>query len=142
MLETPMHVEPYLFFNGQAEQAIAFYREAIGAEVTLLMRYSDSPDPAFCPPGAEDKVMHANLQIGDTTVMLSDGDCSGNPVFSGISLSIGLDDPARAREMFDALADGGQVTMPLEKTFWSPAFGSLLDRFGVAWMIDVLEQKD
>src|SRR5919106_1623823 len=133
-----MQVQPYLFFNGRCEEAVEFYRGALGAKVEMLMRYKDSPDPpppGMVPPGSENKVMHASLRIGDTTVMASDGNCSGQPRFQGFSLSISVADCAEAERRFKALADGGQVQMPLTKTFWSPCFGMLVDRFGVGWMV-------
>jgi PhnB protein len=135
-----MNVEPYLFFEGRCEEAVEFYRKALGAEVTMLMRYKDSPEPpppGKLPPGSEQKVMHASLRIGDTTVMASDGLCQGQPSFRGFSLSITVPDEARADKMFAALIDGGQVQMPLSKTFWSRRFGMVTDRFGVGWMITV-----
>jgi PhnB protein len=135
-----MHIEPYLFFEGRCAEAVEFYRDALGAEVTMLMRYKDSPEPAppgKLPPGSEDKVMHASLRIGDTTVMASDGFCQGQPSFQGFSLSITVPDETRADRMFAARADRGQVQMPLGKTFWSPRFGMVTDRFGVGWMIGV-----
>ena len=135
-----MHVEPYLFFEGRCEEAVEFYRKALGAEVTMLMRYKDSPEPpppGKLPPGSENKVMHASLRVGDTTVMASDGLVQGRPSFQGFSLSITVPDEAQAEKLFAALADGGQVQMPLAKTFWSPRFGMATDRFGVGWMINV-----
>jgi len=135
-----MQVQPYLFFNGRCEEAIDFYRRAVGAEIGMLMRFKESPEPpppGMLPPGSESKVMHATLRIGETTVMLSDGDCAGRPDFRGFSLSIAAPDEAAAERVFGALADGGQVQMPLARTFWSPRFGMLTDRFGVGWMINV-----
>jgi PhnB protein len=134
-----MQIQPYLFFNGRCEEAVEFYRRALGAKVEMLMRFKDSPDPVppgMIPPGSENKVMHASLSIGDTTVMASDGNCSGQPGFQGFSLSISLTNLAEADRLFAALAEGGQVQMPLAKTFWSPRFGMLTDRFGVGWMIN------
>ncbi len=135
-----MPIEPYLFFEGRCEEALAFYRRAVGAEVTSLMRNRESPEPhqpGALPPGSEDKVLHAVVRIGDTTLMVSDGRCSGNPVFQGFALTITAPDVARADGMFAALAEGGQVQMPLAKTFFSPRFGMVTDRFGVLWMIIV-----
>ncbi|HSJ81830.1 MAG TPA: VOC family protein [Thiobacillus sp.] len=135
-----MQVEPYLFFNGRCEEALDFYRSALGAEVTSLMRFKDSPEPmepGMVPSGSEDKVMHANLRIGETQIMASDGDCAGQPDFRGFSLTITVPDAADADRMFAALADGGQVQMPLARTFWSPRFGMLVDRFGLGWMVNV-----
>ncbi len=132
-----MHVEAYLFFEGRCEEAIEFYRRSLGAEVTMLMRFKESPDPGMCLPGAGEKVMHANLRIGETNVMVSDGRCEGPPAFQGFSLSISLADEAEAARLFAALSEGGKVLMPLSKTFWSPLFGMVADRFGVSWMINV-----
>ncbi len=132
-----MQVQPYLFFDGRSEEAIEFYRNALGAEVTFLMRFKECPEKSSIPPGAEDKVMHASLRIGDTTVMASDGECQGRANFRGISLSLTASDEAEAERLFNALADGGQVRVPLTKTFFSPRFGVVADRFGVPWMVVV-----
>lgn len=130
-------LQPYLFFAGRCEEAIEFYRKALGAQVGALMRFKDSPEPAMCPPGAADKVMHTSFRIGDTTVMASDGHCEGAPNFQGFALSLAVRDEAEAERFFAALADGGHVQMPLAKTFFSPRFGMVADRFGVSWMIIV-----
>lgn len=135
-----MRVEPYLFFDGRCDEAIEFYRHVLGAEVTMLMRYKESPEPSqpgMIPPGSENKVMHSNLRIGETMVMASDGRCSGKPSFQGFSLSVTAPNETEAERMFAALAGGGQVQMPLAKTFFSPRFGMVADRFGVSWMIIV-----
>ena len=135
-----MNVQAYLFFEGRCEEAIEFYRRALGAEVEMLMRFSESPEPAACdmlPPDAGAKVMHASFRIGDTTVMASDGRCSGQPSFQGFSLSLTAADEAEADRLVATLADGGAVQMPLAKTFFSPRFGMVADRFGVSWMIYV-----
>jgi PhnB protein len=135
-----MQVQPYLFFDGRCEEAIGFYRGAVGAEVTMLMRFRDSPEPpppGMLPPGSEDKVMHASLRIGETEVSASDGDCGGAAHFQGFSLALRVASEAEADRVFAALAEGGEVQMPLGKTFFSPRFGMLKDRFGVGWMIVV-----
>jgi len=132
-----MQMEPYLFFEGRCEEALEFYRKTLGAEVTMLMRYQESPDPEMIRPGMEDKVMHANVRIGDSTLMASDGRCDGPPAFHCFSLSLTLTDEAEAKRLFAGLSEGGQVEMPLTKTFWSPCFGMVTDRFGVSWMIYV-----
>jgi PhnB protein len=136
-----MQVQPYLFFDGRCEEAIEFYRKVLGAEVTMLTRFKDSPEPpqpgCMVPPGSENKVMHASFRIGDTTVMASDGQCGGRASFQGFSLSLTALDEAEAERLFAALADGGQVQMPLTKTFFAPRFGMVADRFGVSWMIVV-----
>lgn len=137
-----MKVETYLFFEGRCEEAFEFYRQTLGAEVTMLMRFKDSPDPQSCPPGAgnENKVMHANLKIGETQVMASDGRCTGQASFQGFALSLAPKDVAEAERQFNALAEGGQVLMPLAETFWTPRFGMVTDRFGVMWMINVVHE--
>lgn len=135
-----MKIDPYLFFDGRCEEAIEFYRQALGAELQFMMRNSDSPQPpppGMLPPGSEHKVMHASLLIGGALVMMSDGHCTGNTTFKGFSLSLDCPDEATARRCFDALADGGEVGMPLAKTFWAPLFGMVNDRFGVGWMVGV-----
>jgi PhnB protein len=134
-----MLVKPYLFFDGHCEEAVQFYRNALGAEIKLLMRYKESPDPhppGMVPPGFENKVMHATFRIGDSEVMAAD-DCQGHPNFQGFSLSLTVPTEAEADRLFKALSGGGQVKMPLTKTFFSPKFGMLTDRFGVGWMVHV-----
>jgi PhnB protein len=135
-----MQIQPYLFFDGRAEEAAEFYRARLGAEITMLMRNKDSPDkppPGMLPPNSENKVMHMALKIGDAIVLASDGNCAGKPAFQGFSLSLTVKDEAEAGRLFAALADGGKVQMPLGKTFFSPSFGMVADRFGVAWMVYV-----
>jgi len=135
-----MQVQPYLFFDGRCEEAMEFYRTALGAEVTFMMRYKESPEPpqpGMVPPGSEDKVMHARFRIGDSLVMASDGRCANQPKFDGFSLSLTVPDEAAAERLFAALGVGGQVQMPLAKTFFSPRFGMVADRFGVSWMVYV-----
>jgi len=135
-----MALQPYLFFNGRCDEAIAFYGKALGAKVEMLMRYNESPEPpppGMVPPGFEVKVMHATLTIGDAVLMASDGCAEAPTAFSGFSLSVTLPGPAEADRAFKALAEGGSVQMPLGKTFWSPCFGMVTDRFGVAWMVTV-----
>ena len=130
-------VQPYLCFNGSCEQAVEFYRKALGAEVLFFMRFKESPEPPQpgCAPVSGDKVMHTSLRIGATTLMASDGQCSGTTNFDGFSLSLSVANESEADKSFGALADGGKVCMPLVKTFWSPRFGMVVDRFGVSWMI-------
>ena len=134
-----MNVQPYLVFGGRCEEAIEFYRGAVGAKVERIMRWKDCPDakPGTIPPGVENKVMHASFKVGDTSVMASDGYAKGNPEFKGFSLSITARTETEADKMFNALAEGGQVQMPLTKTFFSPRFGMVADKFGVGWMVIV-----
>ena len=133
-----MHIQAYLSFEGRCAEAIEFYETALGAKVDMMMRHQDSPDSASAscmPPGSENKVMHAAFRVGETTVLASDGLCSGKPNFQGISLSLTAKDDADAERLFQALADGGRVHQPLIKTFFSSRFGVLADRFGVSWMV-------
>jgi PhnB protein len=136
-------IQPYLFFNGSCEQAIEFYRKALGAEVEMMMRFKESPEPpppGAVPPGFENKIMHASFRVGQTTVLASDG-CSADKLrFQGFSLSLSVPTEAEADRAFTTLADGGQVKMPLTKTFFSPRFGMLEDRFGIGWIIQALSQ--
>jgi len=130
-----MHVQPYLDFNGRCDEALEFYKKAIGAKVAMLMRWKDSPDKSMCTPENADKVMHAQFQIGDTAVMASDGRGTGKPNFHGIMLSISAASEAEVDRLFAGLAEGGNVQMPLSKTFFSPRFGMVADKFGVGWMV-------
>ncbi len=134
-----MQVQPYLFFDGKCDEAIAFYKNAVGANPTMLMRFKDAPDKSMVTPGTENKVMHAQVEIGDAKVLMSDGRCQGKTNFQGFSLAISAPNEAEADRMFGALAEGGQVTMPMAKTFFSPRFGMLTDKFGVGWMILVAQ---
>jgi PhnB protein len=135
-----MHVQPYLFFEGRCDEALAFYREALGAEVTALMRYKEAPDkppPGACGAATGEHVMHASFKVGDTEVHASDGMASGKPDFRGFSLTLVAANEAEARKRFEALAKDGTVQMPLGKTFFSPCFGMAADRFGLGWMVIV-----
>lgn len=135
-----MKIDPYLFFDGRCEEAIEFYKQALGAKPEFVMRYAESPEPpppGMLPPGSAQKIMHASVHIGGALVMMSDGRCGGDTAFKGFALSLDCPDADQAREAFAALADGGQVTMPLAKTFWAPLFGMVTDRFGVGWMVGV-----
>ncbi len=130
-----MLVQPYLSFEGRCEEAVEFYRAAVGAEILMLMRFKESPDQSMVSPNSADKVMHACMRIGESMVMASDGRCTGHAAFGGVALSLTVSDDAEAERMFAALAQGGQVTMPLTKTFYASSFGMLSDRFGVQWMV-------
>ncbi len=133
-----IQIEPYLFFGGRCEEALDFYRTALGAQVDMMMRYSDSPEPmppGRLAPGFENKVMHASFRVGSSPLMASDGCEEGDGGFHGFSLSLTLPTEAEAQKAFDALAEGGQVRMPLGKTFWSPCFGMVQDKFGLGWMV-------
>jgi PhnB protein len=132
-----MQVQPYLFFEGRCEEAAKFYENALRAKIESLMRFKDSPDPGMCPSSDGSKVMHMSLRIGDQTVMASDGRCEGGPNFQGFALSLNITSEGEADRLFAALSDGGQVQMPLTRTFFSPRFGMVADRFGVSWMIHV-----
>jgi PhnB protein len=132
-------VQPYLFFGGRCEEALKFYQKAVGAETEMLMRHKESPEPpppGTVPPGFENKVLHATFRVGGTTIMASDG-CGEGGTFEGFSLALSVPTEADANRAFAALAEGGEVRMPLAKTFWSPRFGMLTDRFGIGWMVSV-----
>ena len=135
-----MQVQTYLSFDGRTEEAIEFYKKALGAKVGMLMRWKDSPDPAMQMPGAENKVMHAYVNIGETGVMMSDGYNKGAPKFEGFNLSIATKTAAEADKLFNALLEGGKVIMPQTKTFYSERFGIVTDKFGINWMI-LVESK-
>jgi PhnB protein len=131
-----MKVQSYLSFEGRTEEALDFYQRVLGAKVEQMMRYKDVAEAReHAPPGGADKVMHCAFKIGDTQLMASDGMNTGKPNFAGISLALTVRDDAEAKRVFDALSDGGQVQMPLTKTFFASSFGMLADRFGVTWMI-------
>jgi PhnB protein len=137
-----MRVEPYLFFNGRCDEAIEFYKRTLNAQVVMVMRFKDSPEPpkpGTIPPGHENKVMHAGFKIGETLVMASDGHSAAAPNFQGFALSINVSTEVEADKVFAALAKGGSVMMPLAKTFFSPKFGMLTDKVGVNWWIIVGE---
>jgi len=132
-------VQPYLFFDGRCEEALEFYKSALGAKVEMMLRFKENPDPqpGMCAPGSENKIMHAAFHVGESLVMASDGMAGGKPEFKGFSLSVNAKDEAHADRLFNALGKGGQVTMPLAKTFFSPRFGMVTDKFGVGWMVIV-----
>jgi PhnB protein len=132
-----MQIQPYLSFEGRADEAIEFYKKAIGAKVDMLMRFKEAPDQSMVTPENKDKVMHAALRAGDTQLLMSDGRCTGGANFHGIALALSAATEADADRIFNALADGGKVNMPLAKTFFSPKFGMVADKFGVGWMVMV-----
>jgi PhnB protein len=137
-VKTKTQVQPYLQFNGRTEEALEFYKQALGAEVLMLMRFSDAPEPCpTSPPG--DKVMHAGFRIGETEIFATDGGCQqGQAGFNGFSLTLNLSDEATAEQYYAALSQGGKAEMPLAKTFFAKKFGTVVDKFGVNWMILVL----
>jgi len=133
-------IQPYIFFNGSCEQAMEFYRKALGAEIDRMIRFKESPEPSSpgaIPPGFENKIMHACFHVGQTAIMASDGNSPDKASFQGFSLSLSVPTEAEADRAFHALANEGQVKMPLTKTFFSPRFGMVEDRFGIGWMISV-----
>jgi PhnB protein len=129
-------VQPYLSFDGRCEEALEFYKRTIGAKVTALMRWTEAPESqCMVGPGNENKIMHSSFQVGETEILASDGRCTGQPSFQGISLTLTAANDAEAKRLFNALTDGGQVQMPLDKTFFASSFGMVADRFGVSWMV-------
>ncbi|WP_266171483.1 VOC family protein [Dyella subtropica] len=139
-----MLAQPYLNFDGRCQEALDFYQKALGAEVTMLMRFKDNPEPqkpdCHSDPAAADKVMHSAFRIGETMVMATDGYNTGGTKFSGFSLSLTVNGEAEVKRCCDALADGGQIQMPPAKTFYAASFGMVTDRFGVSWMVIALPQ--
>lgn len=132
-------LQPYLFFSGRCEEALDFYRHALGAEVVMLMRFEESPDvppPGMVPPAWDRKVMHSCVRIGEAMLMASGG-CGEPQAFSGFTLSLTLPEQAALDRAFEALSQGGHVRMALGETFWSPRFGMVQDRFGVGWMLSL-----
>lgn len=132
-----MKVQPYVFFEGKCDEALEFYKRALGAKVTALMRWKEAPDQSMIAPGRENQVMHSSFQVGETEILASDGRGTGKPTFQGFALTITAPNDAEAKRIFNALADGGQVQMPLEKTFFASSFGMAADKFGVGWMVIV-----
>jgi PhnB protein len=130
-------LQPYLFFSGRCEEAIEFYRHALDAKVEMMMRFKDSPDQSSVPPGAGDNIMHATFHVGSATLMASDGCPGEKTAFEGFGLSLTVPSESEATRFFNALAEGGTVRMPLSKTFYSPCFGMVADRFGLLWMLMV-----
>jgi PhnB protein len=137
-------IQPYLFFNGVCEEAVEFYKKTLDAKVEMMMRFKESPEPpkpGMLPPGSEDKIMHCSFRVGETLIMASDGRSNGKPIFEGFSLSVAVADEAEAERVFKGLSAGGKVEMPLARTFWSPRFGMVEDRFGVSWMVSVMAEQ-
>ena len=132
-----MNVQPYVFFDGKCEEALEFYKGAVGAKVDMMMRFKEAPAEmqGQMSPGSKDKVMHAAFKIGDTQILASDGECHGKPEFKGVTLTINANSDAEAEKLFGALGKGGQVTMPMTETFFATRFGILADKFGVSWMV-------
>ncbi|WP_144222689.1 VOC family protein [Mesorhizobium amorphae] len=134
-----MRIEPYLYFNGRCEEAVEFYRRSVGATLNVLTRFKDVPG-SQAPAGAENKVLHADFKIGDTTILASDGECDGKPNFQGFSLAITAGKDAEADRLFEAFCDGGRIQVPLTATPFASRFGMVADRFGVLWTIVAYEQ--
>jgi len=132
-----MAVQPYVFFDGRCEEAIEFYKKALDAKVSMLMRYGESPEKGNMPPGSDNKIMHGNITVAGSTILVADGHCGGKPVFEGFGLSLTVPSEEEAEKRFAALADGGRVLQPLIRTFFSPRFGMVADKFGVMWMVHV-----
>ena len=130
-----MKVQPYVFFDGKCDEALQFYQRALGAKVNALMRFSEAPDQSQIKPENKNKVMHAAVQIGETEILVSDGYCLGAPAFQGFALTIHAANSAEALKLFTAIAEGGKIQMPLDKTFFAAKFGIAVDKFGVNWMV-------
>ena len=130
-----MNVQPYLSFEGRAQEAIDFYKSALGAKVEAVMLFKDAPPDMQANMPNKDKVMHSAFKVGDTTIMATDGQCSGKSQFSGITLTLNAASNGEAEKLFNALAHGGKVNMPMSETFFAHRFGMVADKFGVGWMV-------
>jgi PhnB protein len=130
-----MNVQPYLSFEGRAQEAIDFYKSALGAKVDMIMQFKDAPPEMKTSPESKDKIMHSAFRIGDTQIMATDGQCSGKATFSGITLTLNAASNGEAEKLFNALAQGGTVNMPMSETFFAHRFGMVADKFGVGWMV-------
>ena len=130
-----MHVQTYVYGDGRSEEMLSFYKQAVGAQITMLMKFKEAPDQSQMSPGSAEKIMHAAFKVGETDIMISDGMNKGNPKFDGFALTIQAKDPAEAEKYFKGLTNGGEVTMPLAETFFAKSFGMLRDKFGVNWMV-------
>ena len=131
-----MDVMPYLFLDGRCDAALSFYKSELGAEILFLQRFKDAPAQEGEPMGPPEGVMHASFKIGASTLMASDGS-GANKELSGFCLSLSVKDVAEGERIFGKLAEGGNITMPFGKTFWTEGFGMVTDRFGVPWMVNV-----
>lgn len=134
-------VQPYIFFDGKCEEALEFYKDAIGAKVDMMMRFKEAPDQSQMQPNTGEKVMHAAFHVGTTQVLASDGHCAGKPSFQGFGLALNAKNDAEAEKLFTAVGKGGQVLQPLTKTFFASKCGMVTDKFGIMWMVMAEENK-
>lgn len=138
-----MHVQPYLFFAGRCQEALDFYEKAVGATTLFKMHFKDAPPPeqsgpdCESVPGWDEKIMHASFSIGSSTLMASDGMGKEAQAFKGFSLSISVKTNEEGERVLHALAEGGKISMPFQKTFWTSGFGMAQDKFGMGWMVSV-----
>ncbi|HEY1213180.1 MAG TPA: VOC family protein [Bryobacteraceae bacterium] len=135
-----MQLNPYLIFNGQCEAAFKFYEQSLGGKITAMFKNEGSPMAEHVPAEWLNKILHARMTVGNQVLMGSDGRPGGHEEPKGFSLSLSVNDPAEAERLFHSLADGGQVQMPMQKTFWAERFGMLIDRFGTPWMVNCEQQ--
>lgn len=127
-------VNPYIAYKGNCREAIEFYKNALDAKVLFTHTVGESP---MSDMGPAENIMHCTIKVGDSTIMMCDDPRPDAEAGGGnISLAIGLNDPERARQLFDNLAKDGSVIMPLDKTYWAEAFGMVTDKFGVKWMVN------
>lgn len=131
-----MHFSPYLNFDGHCKEAIEFYAELLGGEIVFMSTFAEAPDDEDISPGLKDKIMHAQLKIGDQVIMASDASPENYAIPQGIHITIGVDTPEEAERIYEALSEGGSVQMPLEETFWAKRFAMFSDRFGIPWMVN------
>jgi len=131
-----MQMNPYLFFPGQCEAAFKFYAKVLGGEIIAMMPHEGTPAAENAPPAWRSKIIHARMVVGDKVLMGSDAPPDHQQAMQGFSVTLGIDDPAEAERVFDALAENGTVRMPIGKTFWAERFGMLVDQFGTPWMVN------
>jgi PhnB protein len=131
-----MLLNPYLSFDGRCEAAFRFYEKALGGKVVALMTYGETPMKDQSPPEWHDKIVHARLTVGDEVLMGGDAPPGMYEPTKGMTVTLGIDQPAEAERVFKALAENGTVKMPIEETFWAQRFGMLIDQFGIPWMVN------
>ena len=131
-----MKINTYLAFSGQCEEAFQFYAKVLGGKIDAMIRHEGTPAEANVPPEWKSKIMHAHLTVDGASIMGGDAPPQHSPKPQGFSVAVHVNDPAQAEKIFNGLAEGGKVQMPIQQTFWSPRFGMLIDRYGVPWMVN------
>lgn len=131
-----MQLSTNLTFNGQCEAAFKFYEKCLGGKSQVMMTWGDSPMADQVSSEMRDKIIHTSLIVGESTLLGGDAPPDSYKEPTGFAVTIGIDDPAEAERLFNALAENGTIQMPLEETFWAARFGMVIDRFGIPWMVN------